>query len=99
MLKTLERTEHRAAQFVSSIVCVFPNGDIVSAEGVCRGSILKAPRGSGGFGYDPIFLVEGTGKSMAELTLEEKNALSHRGNALRLFEKRLREYEFDKRNR
>ncbi|NLM84848.1 MAG: RdgB/HAM1 family non-canonical purine NTP pyrophosphatase [Clostridiales bacterium] len=93
LLKTLENEEHRAAQFVSSIVCVFPNGDVVSSEGVCRGSILRAPRGSGGFGYDPVFLVDGTGKSMAELTLEEKNAVSHRGNALRLFEKRLREYE------
>ena len=93
LLKTLENEEHRAAQFVSSIVCVFPNGDVVSSEGVCRGSILRAPRGSGGFGYDPVFLVDGTGKSMAELSLEEKNAVSHRGNALRLFEKRLREYE------
>lgn len=93
LLKALGNTEHRAAQFVSNIVCVFPNGDVVSAEGVCRGNILKSPRGSGGFGYDPVFLVEGTGKSMAELTLEEKNAVSHRGNALRLFEKRLREYE------
>ena len=93
LLKTLENEEHRAAQFVSSIVCVFPNGDVVSSEGVCRGSILRAPRGSGGFGYDPVFLVDGTGESMAELTLEEKNAVSHRGNALRLFEKRLREYE------
>lgn len=65
--------------------------EIVS--GRCTGVLADAPRGSGGFGYDPVFLVDGTGKSMAELSLEEKNAVSHRGNALRLFERRLREYE------
>lgn len=96
LLREMEREEHRSAQFVSSIVCAFPDGHILSAEGVCRGEILRSPRGTGGFGYDPVFLVEGTGKSMAELTLEEKNALSHRGQALRLFEKRLREYQREK---
>lgn len=96
LLSEMERQEHRSARFVSTIVCAFPDGTILSAEGVCRGEILRAPRGTGGFGYDPVFLVEGTGKSMAELTLEEKNALSHRGQALRLFEKRLREFQREK---
>jgi XTP/dITP diphosphohydrolase len=92
LLKNMAETEQRAAKFVSCVVCCFPGGDIVAAEGECAGAILRAPRGGGGFGYDPVFLVEGTGKSMAELTPEEKNAVSHRGNALRLFESKLKEY-------
>jgi XTP/dITP diphosphohydrolase len=92
LLRTLNSTEQRSAQFVSSIVCVFPNGDIVSAEGRCEGEILRAARGEGGFGYDPIFFVHEAGRSMAELSLDEKNAVSHRGKALRLFEKRLLDY-------
>lgn len=92
IVKNMEGKEPRDAQFVSSIACVFPNGDLITAEGICRGEILDEPRGAGGFGYDPVFLVHGTGKSMAELTLEEKNAVSHRGNALRNFADRLKTY-------
>lgn len=92
LLENLAGTEHRDAKFVSSVVCVFPEGGIVAAEGECRGTILRAPRGTGGFGYDPVFFVTDLGRSMAELTEEEKNSVSHRGNALRLFEPRLREY-------
>lgn len=92
LLRNMEFKEHRTAKFVSSIVCVFPNGDTVSAEGECEGSILYEPRGNGGFGYDPVFLVAGTGKSMAELTPQEKNSVSHRGKALRAFEPKLRDY-------
>lgn len=92
LLKNLEGTEQRDARFVSCIVCFFPNGDIVSAQGECHGEILRSPRGSGGFGYDPVFLVKGGDKSMAELAPAEKNAVSHRGNALRAFEKKLKEY-------
>lgn len=84
--------EQRAAKFVSAIACVFPNGDVIAAEGYCSGSILHAPRGCGGFGYDPVFLVDGTDMSMAELTAEEKNRVSHRGNALRIFIPKLKEY-------
>ncbi len=84
--------EHRMAKFVSAIVCVFPNGIIVSAEGECAGTILHEPKGSGGFGYDPVFFVSGMEKSMAELTPNEKNLVSHRGQALRKFEPKLREY-------
>ena len=92
LLEELREQENRKARFVSSICCTFPNGDVLTAEGVCEGEILPAPRGSGGFGYDPVFLVSGLGRSMAELTPEEKNAVSHRGNALRLFRQRLEEY-------
>jgi XTP/dITP diphosphohydrolase len=92
ILKNMENAERRGAKFVSSIVCVFPDGGVVSAEGVCHGSILRAPRGTGGFGYDPVFFVSSLGKSMAELTTDEKNSVSHRGNALRIFVRRLQEY-------
>lgn len=84
--------EHRTAKFVSSIVCVFPNGDVISAEGECEGTILFEPRGHGGFGYDPVFFVTEMGKSMAELTPIEKNRVSHRGHALRKFEPKLSDY-------
>jgi XTP/dITP diphosphohydrolase len=92
LLKSLSSEEHRAAEFVSSIVCVFPNGDVISAEGACNGSILYEPRGHGGFGYDPVFFVTGMEKSIAELSPREKNQVSHRGKALRSFEPKLREY-------
>lgn len=83
--------EARGAQFVSAVCCVFPNGDTVTAEGICRGHIADAPRGEGGFGYDPIFLTE-TGKTYAEQTAEEKDAISHRGRALRAFAEKLAAY-------
>lgn len=92
LLQNMAETSVRGAKFVSAIVCVFPNGAVVAAEGTCEGSILTVPRGEGGFGYDPVFLVTAVGKSMAELTPEEKNSISHRGNAMRLFEPKLREY-------
>jgi XTP/dITP diphosphohydrolase len=55
----------------------------VWAEGACKGTLLVRPRGSGGFGYDPIFVPPGYPRTMAELSLAEKNAISHRGQALR----------------
>ena len=85
LLKKMENMEQRDAKFVCTIVCVFPDGEIISAQGECLGEILRTPRGSGGFGYDPVFLVQGTDKSMAELSSEEKNAVSHRGMAIRAF--------------
>lgn len=81
----------RGAHFTSAVCCVFPNGDTVTAEGHCYGRIARACRGEGGFGYDPIFEVEG-GKTFAELTDAEKDAVSHRGAALREFAVRLAEY-------
>ena len=59
-----------------------PDGAVVTARGECRGRILDAPRGSGGFGYDPVFAPEGRDRSLAELAPAEKHALSHRGRAL-----------------
>lgn len=84
-------TAQRGAQFVSAVCCVFPNGDTVTAEGICRGHIGTEPRGEGGFGYDPIFVTQ-NGRTFAELSPEEKDAISHRGEALRQFQPRLAEY-------
>ena len=83
--------EQRTAKFVSAICCVFPNGEQVAAVGECPGRIGFAPKGENGFGYDPLFVVEG-GRSYAELSAAEKDAVSHRGRAMRLFAARLREY-------
>jgi len=96
LLKKLEDSADRSARFVSCIACVFPNGDVITARGECEGTISEAPRGAGGFGYDPVFELPGTGRTMAELSEEEKNAVSHRGKALKIFEKKLREYNADK---
>jgi len=96
LLRNMEGKENRAARFVCSIACTFPNGDVLRAEGTCEGSIRTAPSGDGGFGYDPIFQPDGMDVSMAELTSEEKHAISHRGNAIREFQERLIEYYADK---
>nr|VDG63964.1 non-canonical purine NTP pyrophosphatase, RdgB/HAM1 family [Streptococcus thermophilus] len=76
--------EHRGAAFVSCCALVVPGGSEVTAEGRWEGTLLRAPRGTNGFGYDPIFQpADAGGRSSAELTTEEKNARSHRGKALR----------------
>ena len=96
LLRNLEGVENRSAKFVSCIACAFPNGDIITARGECEGRITDKPRGDGGFGYDPVFEIPTIGKTMAELSPEEKNAVSHRGKALRIFKMKLREYNADK---
>jgi XTP/dITP diphosphohydrolase len=78
----------RRARFVCHVALVTPDGDVTTAVGECRGAILEAPRGEGGFGYDPVFEVEDTGRTMAELPAGEKNRISHRARALAsLFER------------
>ncbi len=83
LLKNMENVpqEKRTARFVSAVCCLFPDGREIMVRGECEGSIAYAPKGEGGFGYDPIFLVGG--RSYAELAPEEKDAVSHRGRALR----------------
>lgn len=82
----------RAAKFVSVITCCFPNGDVLTSRGECPGTIAFAPQGEGGFGYDPIFFVPHLKKTFAQLTAEEKNAISHRGKALEAFKGELENY-------
>lgn len=77
------KDEHRAAGFVCAAALVTPQGEEVVREGHLRGTLLRAPRGDGGFGYDPILLPDGETRSCAELTAEEKNRISHRGQAFR----------------
>lgn len=73
----------RTARFFCVIAIVLPDGREYTVEGTCEGTILHALRGEGGFGYDPLFYVESMNKTFAELTMEEKNRISHRGHANR----------------
>ena len=76
--------ENRSARFKCYMTLLNPEGEIAfSYTGICEGSIIEGQRGVNGFGYDPIFLVEGTDRTMAELSEEEKNEISHRGRALK----------------
>ena len=92
LLQNMRGQLDRSAKFVSVITCCFPNGDVITARGECPGTIAFAPRGEGGFGYDPVFFVPGLKKTFSQLTAEEKNAISHRGKALEIFKGKLEEY-------
>jgi XTP/dITP diphosphohydrolase len=82
LLRNLEGVDNRAARFVCSIALVSPDGREFSVEGSCRGRIIESAAGAQGFGYDPLFVPEWYEQTFAELSAEEKNALSHRGRAL-----------------
>lgn len=75
--------ERRTARYRCVAVCLWLDGEERSGEGACEGRLILEPRGTGGFGYDPIFVPEGNDLTMAELPAEAKNAISHRGRALR----------------
>ena len=77
--------ERRTARFVSAIACALPDGRVVTARGTCEGTILFETRGDNGFGYDPVFYVPRIGMTFAEANGDQKNAISHRGNALKQF--------------
>ena len=79
----------RSAHFSCAVCCILRSGEVIAVEGRCNGKIAYEPAGDGGFGYDPIFTVDG--KSFASLSDEEKDRLSHRGNALRMLYNELRE--------
>ncbi len=96
LLKKMEGVSDRRAKFVSAVCCTFPNGDVIRTRGECCGKLLWAPIGDNGFGYDPIFAPDGCEGSMSQLTDEEKNAISHRGKAVREFIEKLRKYYADK---
>ena len=88
----MPRGAARTAKFVSVITCCFPNGDTLTARGECPGTIAFVPMGEGGFGYDPVFFLPKLKKTFAQLSAEEKNAISHRGKALEAFQTKLEEY-------
>ena len=92
LLNNMRGQTTRAAHFSCAIACAFPNGDELTAEGRCDGTIAFAPMGEGGFGYDPVFFVPEKAKTFGQLTAEEKSAISHRGRALESFVEKLETY-------
>lgn len=90
--------EERTARFVSVIAAALPGGQVITTRGVIEGVIAHQPAGEGGFGYDPIFYVPEFHATTAELTPEQKNAVSHRGKALRAMKSKLAKYfeEYEK---
>ncbi|MBR2929841.1 MAG: RdgB/HAM1 family non-canonical purine NTP pyrophosphatase [Clostridia bacterium] len=82
LLKLLEAEEDKTAHYTCAMVLAFPSGRILRSEGYMYGSITPDARGEHGFGYDPIFIAEGEERTVAEMSDEEKNAISHRGKAL-----------------
>ena len=96
LLLLLKNTEHvpdgqRQAQFVCVITFVTPEGQTIQARGEIHGELTREPAGENGFGYDPIFYYPPLGKTTAELSPEEKNQVSHRANALKLFYEKMKE--------
>ena len=83
--------EKRTAEFVSVITMVYPDGNIITARGECRGRIITEPAVDNGFGYDPLFVPDGYDRTFAQLTAEEKNSVSHRAAALEKLKKLLGE--------
>ena len=91
LLKALQQVPpaKRTARFRSVLALAGPDGSLLLTEGACEGIILADARGTGGFGYDPLFFMPDHEKTLAEMTVEEKNRISHRGNALKAFKRRL----------
>lgn len=85
--------EKRSARFICCAVLRIDESTLLCAEGRCEGRIIEAPRGEGGFGYDPLFVPDGFDRTFAELTNDEKHRISHRGYAMRLLKEKLREYD------
>ena len=83
LLKEMEGKKYRDAYFVCCIVLYMEENRFFVFQEICKGKITESKKGSAGFGYDPIFFIEKMGKTMAELTPEEKNVISHRGKALK----------------
>ena len=92
LLENMRGMLDRRCKFVSAICCCVPDGEVITARGECPGTLAYAPKGEDGFGYDPIFFLPERKKTFAELTAEEKNAISHRGLALKDFSAKLETY-------
>ena len=93
LLKNMENVpdDRRQAKFVCVISFVTPEGTVIQARGEIHGLLTREPAGENGFGYDPIFYYPPLGKTTAQLSAEEKNQVSHRANALRLFYEKMKE--------
>lgn len=83
------RDEERAARFICNIAAVLPNGEVIHTEAAMEGEIASEPAGCGGFGYDPILYIPRFAMTSAELTMEQKNQISHRGKALEAMKEKL----------
>ena len=101
--KNMQDKENRACRFVCAIACVLADGETLTVRGECEGTLLRENHGAGGFGYDPLFIPDEYGapdgkrpnterRSYAQLTPDEKDAISHRGNALAQMERQLPEF-------
>ncbi len=84
--------EKRTARFKCVVVAYRPDGKWITSQGSCEGHIADKPRGEHGFGYDPVFIPEGHSRTMAELSRDEKNSISHRGMALKALKEKLRDF-------
>lgn len=91
LLELLKGETERSARFVCAAALAWETGEVIVAQGVYEGVIIHEPRGTGGFGYDPVFLDPELGKTLAEMSPEEKNARSHRKKALDALKARLKE--------
>ncbi len=89
LLRNLADKDDKTAHYTAAVALVYPDGRTVTAEGYMYGEIIADARGDRGFGYDPIFVPTGESRTVAEMTDEEKNAISHRANALRLLLEKL----------
>ena len=84
LLQKLADKSDRTAHYTSAVALVYPDGREVCAEGYMYGTVIDAPRGTRGFGYDPLFVPDGESRTVAEMSDDEKNEISHRANALKL---------------
>ena len=84
------KEEERTARFVSAIAAVLPDGTVLDTEGTVEGLIAHEPAGQGGFGYDPIFYLPEYGRTSAQIPIEKKNEISHRGKALEAMKQKLK---------
>ena len=91
LLKNLKGVENRRARYVCNIYLYYPDGKTISVEDYCNGYIIDDRRGTNGFGYDPYFYVDEYKKTLAEVSLEERNKISHRAKALRRLREKLDE--------
>lgn len=83
LIKNLKNKENRNARYVCAICIYYPNDEYLIVEDYCNGIIIDEPKGTNGFGYDPYFYVNEFNKTLAEVSLEEKNKISHRAKAIR----------------